>query len=419
MAIDDSAFEQFAKKQEEEAAAAQNRGKGGASSGDTFTKIEWSGLESNRMKLIRAVGGPPDSKLDNFTAKTTRVSWIIGDDGKKFRCILPERGDAPDHLLWRIISRVKAVEWVDKVRVNTVEVKHPAIFNIIAHNGLTSADKAFIFDRGWEGQQKLIMNVIDRERMDWHRENKHTLLLSKSIGVGKDGTLFPEEGVPSWGFSSLLANLFKFYKSWEKYDIGIVRTGLKEAPYRIINAGKYIEEVPSDLQAMVVQAPLTEEESNWERYDLNKLFANTKYVKIFNKLQVTVARIDAALGTHFLQELKDAVEIEKAQDAANAPTAEPEHAFVPTPDAPPAAAPVRTRPAPEASKPGVSTELLLGWNALTAAEKSAIVGTTVKDGKLVEVQYADANATLLACPKCQMPGPDSFMTCPGCGQSFA
>ena len=33
-----------------------------------------------------------------------------------------------------------------------------------------------------------MMNVIDRAQMDWHNENKHTMLLAKSVNIGTDGT---------------------------------------------------------------------------------------------------------------------------------------------------------------------------------------------------------------------------------------
>jgi len=424
MAISDDAFEQYAQEQEKIAREANSRSGPGSSA--TYEKIEYTGLESNRMKLIRAVGGPPDSKIDNFTARSCRVSWFIGDDGKKFRVVLPERGDDADHILWRIIARVKAVEWVDKKKVYPVEIKHPEIFNIIAHNGFREGDKQFIFDRGWEGQQRLVMNVIDREQMEWHKKNKHTMLLSRSIGEGKDGTKFPEEGVPSWGFSALLANLFKYYKSWERYDIGIIRTGLKETPYRIINAGKYFEEVPDFLKEFVVQEPLNEEEASWERYDLNKLFGVTHYTKIYNKLKLTIARIDAALGSHFLQEMEDKVAKEKvefeAQKAAEKPAeTAPDIAEAPIKETTIAGNPIGTRSAPVRAKPATAfdTSVLKGWERLSSSEKEMIAGVTVKDGKLIEIQYSDPSATLLACPECSIPGPDSFTTCPSCGMQFS
>lgn len=425
MAVSDDAFEAYAKQQEAEALAASQRGNGGGFPAN-YEEIQWTGLEPNKMKIIRAVGGPPDSGLDKTTARTVRISYIYGDDGKPFRCILPERSDDPGHLLWKIISRVKAVEWIDKKRVNVVEQRYPEIYNIITKNGLSGADKRAIYDRGWEGQLKLVMNVIDREQMDWHKEHKHTMLLSKNIGVGKDGRLWPEEGVPSWGFSSLLGQLFKFYKSWEKYDIGITRTGIKETPYRVINACKHIEEVtPPELANLVVNLPLTEEEASWERYDLSKIFGVTRYTKIYNKLRVTIARIDATLGTNFEAELKNLVEKEKeefaAMRAANEGAPEASEATYSS-DVPGAATPAAESPqtrTPVASTSTFDTSKLLGWNELSNADKALISGVTVNsEGAVTELQFTDPNLVLLGCNKCKVPSPESFTVCPACGLHF-
>ena len=423
MGISDDAFEKYAQEQEAAAKAAQSGGSG--FSGGNYEKVEWTGLEPNKMKLIRAVGGPPDSRLDHTTARTCRITMIVGDDGKKFRCVLPERADNPDHVLWRIIARVNAAEWVDKKKIFPVEQKHPEIFNIINHNGFTPDNKQFIFDRGWTGRQVLIMNVIDRERMDWHKEHKHTMLLSRNIGEGNDGTKFPEEGVPNWGFATLMANLFKYYKSWEKYDIGIIRTGLKESPYRIINASKYFEEVPDNLKEYVVDGPLTEEEAGWERYDLDKLFKTTYYTKIYNRLKLTIARIDAALGTHFLTEMESYVAKEKAEfDAQNAAAkALEERAAAPVAKESPKAAaePVRAAPvrsAPQPKPEGFDASKLKGWSALTSEEKASIIGIVVKDDKVTEIQYKESDAMLLACPDCGILAPDTMNACPNCGISF-
>lgn len=433
MAVSDDAFEAYAKQQEAEALANSQRGSGGFQA--NYEEIQWTGLEPKKMKLIRAVGGPPDSGLDKTTARSVRISYIYGDDGRPFRCILPERGEDPNHLLWKIISRVKAVDWIGKKRINVVEVKHPDIYNIIVKNGLAGSDKRALYDRGWEGQLKLVMNVIDREQMTWHKEHKHTMLLSKNIGKGADGRLFPEEGVPSWGFASLLGQLFKFYKSWEKYDIGIVRTGIKESPYRVINACKHIEEVePAELANLVVNLPLTEEEASWERYDLSKIFGVTRYTKIYNKLRVTIARIDATLGTNYEAELKDLVEKEKAEFAAmkaseqGAPESEQTiytptervGAAVATPGAeievPAAVAPVQGR---GWMTPPFDTSKLLGWKDLSDEERRLITGTTTNASfEVTGLQFSDPNLVLLGCNKCKVPSPENFTVCPVCGLHF-
>ena len=418
--VPDDAFLAFAQEKEKEAAS---RSSGGAPRSRDFEQIQWTGLENNRMKIIRAVGGPPDSKLDDTTAKTVRIARIIGDNGKQFRCVFPDRGEDESHILWRIMARVNAVEWINDKKVFTIENKHPEIFNIVSKNGLKKDDKRFRFEKGWQGRHVVIMNVIDREQMEWHKENKHTMLLSRNISVSNDGREFPEEGIPSYGFLGPLSILFKFYKSWQKYDIGILKTGQMQSPYHIINAGVNIVEVPEDLQDLVRKEALTEEEAGWERYDLEKLFGYTSYNKMYNRLKGTIAKIDATLGTQFLNEIKDAAEAEQAQwdrDNNKPQEADDDEGVVDNGGgegitaAPAARRPVRT----EKASTGFNTDLLKGWDKLTADEKEAIENVVVKNGKVENIVYKDKDAVVYACPECSAPAPDSYTTCPNCGISF-
>ena len=417
--VSDDAFLAFAQEQEKEASRPAG---GGSSQSRDFEQIQWTGLEKNRMKIIRAVGGPPDSKLDDYTAKTVRIARITGDNGKQFRCVFPDRGEDESHILWRIMARVNAVEWVNDKRVYTNESKHPEIFNIVNKNGLAKDDKRFRFEKGWQGRHVVIMNVIDREQMEWHKENKHTMLLSRNISVSNDGREFPEEGVPSYGFLGPLSILFKFYKSWQRYDIGILKTGQMQSPYHIINAGVNIAEVPEDLQELVSREVITEEEASWEKYDLNKLFGYTSSTKIYNRLKGTIAKIDATLGTNFLQELKESSEAEQAQWEINnnKPQDNDDEETVDNGGgegitaAPAARRPVRT----EKASTGFNTDLLKGWDKLTDEEKDGIENIVVKNGKVENIIYKDKDAVVYACPECSAPAPDSYVTCPNCGISF-
>jgi hypothetical protein len=224
----------------------------------------------------------------------------------------------------------------------------------------------------------------------------------------------------------LLGQLFKFYKSWEKYDIGIIRTGIKETPYRIINACKHIEEVtPPELANLVVNLPLTEEEASWERYDLSKIFGVTRYTKIYNKLRITIARIDATLGTNFEAELKNLVEKEKEEFAAmraaneGAPeTSETTYSSGVQDAAIPTAPTPQTR-TPAARTNAFDTSKLLGWNELSDADKALISGVTINsEGAVTELQFTDPNLVLLGCNRCKVPSPEAFTVCPACGLHF-
>lgn len=444
MPINDSDFQAFASEFErEEKEQRERRGSGNFTR--EYEQIKWSGLEPNKMKLVRVLGGVPNSpNSDNFTARTAQVAWIKGDDGKNFRCVLPPQDENPEHLMWRVIKRVNEVTWINKKRVSVNEMKHPEIFNLVNHNGLLDSDARKKFDRGWTGRNVIIMNVIDREQMAWHRENKHTMLLSRNIGYSQDGSReYAEEGVPVYGFFNVIAmNLFKHYGNWENYDIGIVRLGTTQTPYQLINASVYaknnLPELPAALKSYVSLEPLSEEEAGWARYDLKKMYSPTTFTKLYNHLQVAFRTIDAKLGTKFFAELEYEMEQEKkareAQQALNPERDEvtPAQTVISTPAVNPTpvkatvteaavVTPARTTRTAAKVATGLSADdiaLLKGWDKLTPAQQAEITSVEKNaKGILTNINFNTSDA-LLRCPTCNMPGPETYTVCPGCGTEF-
>lgn len=308
----DDLFTAYAEKQEEEASA-RPRGEGNFTR--EYETIKWSALgegKNNTPKVIRVMGGPPNSKLDAYTARTVTISWIVGDDGKKFKVVKPSLAEDPTYFLNKIINKVQAFTWVDKTKVYTVKIKDPDLFNVVDKNGLEESDPRYKMEKGWKGKEVLIMNVIDRTQMDWHRENKHSMLLAKSINIHPDGTEIADEGVSAYGVSSRLNHLFMSYGSWEKYDIAISKTGKMESPFIVLNASNSPMEVDKSIRGYISKEDsLTDEEKSWERYDLDKLFGYTTATKVFNRLKNSLKRIDTSLGTSFYEEVQELSEKEK------------------------------------------------------------------------------------------------------------
>jgi hypothetical protein len=420
------AFKALAKEVEsEERDRAAKRASGGGSS-FTFETIKWTGLEKNVMKVVRALGGVPNSGDSPFTARTIRHASIMSDKNKKMQVNLPSREEQPDWILWKVIDKVMDVDWVDKKKVYPVERTAPHIFNIVAHNGFAEGSPQHKFDKGWAGRDYFIFNCLDRspEVYKWSTTNKHSVLLSKQVNtsVGQDGKIleFPDPGVPAYGFVSLLAmNIFKHYGDWRNYDLGITRTGLMETPMRVINASKYIEEVPEELQALVSSGPLTEEEKSWSMYDLDKLFGVSSYTKLWNNLKLTFAKIDMELGTHFVDELKSFADEEaakrQAEKAAETPDEEEE-----IEDSLPKTQVVVEQKV-EARPPRKAVEVSSNppaWDQLNDEEKSYIVSSSIEGiGPKWNIVYSDAvkASKRYACTGCGTVVPEEFMTCPACG----
>lgn len=304
----DSLFKQFAKKAEADAKKAST----GTYVPRDFEEIKFTGLETGIPSILRAVGGPFNSNLDNTTARTVTIAWVVGDDGKKFKLIRPSFQEDPNYIINRIISRVKQIKWVNGEKTFPVKDKFPEIYNLVDKNGLSKDDSRCKFDKGWTGKEVLLMNVIDRAQMDWHNEHKHTMLLAKSVNVSPEGVEYPDEGVSAYAITPSLLQLFKYYGSWEKYDIAITKTGDMHNAFIVENATKNPERVEHGMEQYISNSDhLSAEEKGWERYDLEKLYRVSTSHKIYNHLKGTIARIDTALGTHFLSELEAEVEKEK------------------------------------------------------------------------------------------------------------
>ena len=438
----------------EERERATNRGRS-----FTFEKVKWTGLEPNKMKIIRAIGESPDWGTDDapvqspYDARVIRFSQIVDDKGKKMKVVLPLRKRDQNYILWRIIDKINEVEWLnekdDKGKSKKIFVQkeaHPAIFNIVNYNNLAEGDnmrKFNILGKGWAGREIFIMNVIDRSMMEWHKKNKHTVLLSKNITIkqGDGGKVieFVEEGIPAYGFTvPINSGIINFHGFWENYDIGIERTGLTSPAFRIICASKHIEETPADVRPFVIVGPLTDEEKGWERYDLNKLFGVTSYTKLWNRLKLTIAKIDSELKTHYLDELQELAgkeaesrkeknqadppgpDVEEEQEAVREPVAE--EVIVERKSSEKVVQGVETLPAYD-NLTDKEKDSFVSVTTMTTAEKAeidktAIKGKPIKSGQYWKLTYKPDIKRFGECPECRAKSPDFFTKCPVCASPF-
>ena len=460
------AFAAFAKAVQAQQDERSNHGNGNFTPTD-YEDVKWTGLTQNTFRIIRILGNPPESltpgfKAGNFDAKELYFTEVKDDAGKKMQLKLPVPGDLADkdHIMWKIIRKVMEVKYVDKKRVYKNETDHPDVFNKVAHGGYDPVKDVnqFKYSRGWGGQKVVVMNVIDRENIQWHKEHKHTMLLSRNINtsVGSDGETieWPAIGVPSYGFVDNLASIIVNYGPWENYDLGIKRTGQKTSPYQIVNASAFVKgglkDIPDSISKFVSFDPLTDEEKSWERYDLNKLFSPTSYSKLEKRLGGTIKQIDGIFGTTYFdeihslaakeaEEMKARMEQEKAaEDAAKpvdnsdiddiygAPAANAAPAAQRVTESAPAATPVRRSAVSAPAATIASSEKLTpeklsalkGWDFLTDEQKNQVEDVELDDsGKVVNIKY-NTPESVVACNECGAPGLMSHTHCIACGVKF-
>jgi len=442
--------------QEEE----QNRKKKGKEF--NFEKIHWSGLETKKMKIYRFLGGSnfnTNVELKPSDAREVRIGRLIDDKNKQMRIILPvvkeDRYNSTNkdlHILYRIVNTVNAVIWVPNpnappnvmgkqpnMKVYVHEKSAPDIFNIVNYSSLPISDprrKFGLMGRGWLGKEVFLVNAIDRERMDWHRENKHSILISKNVNIQKnpDGTVveFVDEGVPAYGFVEGLRSLIQYYNYWGRYDIGIEKTGQANPAYRVANLSRTPEVAPANIRHLISNVLTTDEESSWETYNLNTLFKTTSYTKIWNRLRVTIGMIDSRLGSKFVEELaylKDEEEKnfskveEESDDLFSEETIQGAIESEEQENMEESSRPIitlgRSDPLP-LSSPNASVKNLLGYKLMTPEEIEGIIKvSTVGTGTSPSIiEYAPKHTKKLKCRICQTSSPESYSVCPGCGEVF-
>lgn len=427
----DNLFAAFAQKAEDEAKNSNH----GTFTPREYEDVRYTGLTQGVPSIIRVVGGPVDSGVDPYTARTVNICRIVGDDGKKFRVIRPSAQDDPNYIINKIIAAVTKPAWdkVTKEKSFPIKDKYPEIFNIIEKNGVPKGDQQFNYEKGWKGKEVFILNVIDREHMDWHKENKHTMLLAKSVNQGKNGGEFVDEGISAFACGPQFTKLYKRYGSWEKYDIAITKTGDKSNAFIIENATR-TPEIAEEKESLVSDSPcLTDEEKSWEKYDLDKLFRITTATKIYNRLKQTIARIDVALNTHFLDELKAQVDEEKVkfdemygrenEDSAEATSPKntdvksDEEVCDPVVSSEATTGPkTRARVAVSQNKPVWS--ILPFADTLSDSMKSKIKSVTKGEGNYYDIVWDCPEEDLAQCPECKTIAPLDCDTCPACGESF-
>lgn len=440
---DDEAFAAFLNK------VADDKEKGNRKSSSnyeaSYEEMKWVGLENDSAKIVRIVGAPPESmtpgrKSSDTDAVEIYVSRIMNDANKKVVLKLPPHADdfKDEHIMWRIINKVKEVEWIPGPNgKNEKKYKYAGYpwYDKVVHGGFNPTDQQYSWTKGWSGQQVVIFNVLDRED-SWCKDNKHTKLLSKRVNqvVQDNGNVaeYADTGVPSYGFLTKLSELVGKYGSWEKYDVAITKTGEMTSPYVVKNATAFAKcpediaraELGDKLEFVSQEIQLTPEELSYERYNIKNNFKVTSYQKLLSDFGNTIKLIDGDLRTTYYDELKALSEKEKAEyeakkaeEEANAPVEASSDTSTES-ISESTEKPTRSRVVDMALSAD-KIAALKGWDSLTEDERKLIKDVELNDDGSVKTITYTTTDDLADCPDCKFEAPMAIATCcPVCGLKF-
>lgn len=440
-----------------------------------FDDIHYTALEVDKLKFVRVVGVPIEfrEKHDPFySPKIVFLSWITDDNGKKMRVIWPSRTENRDWPLYKIMNKLLSYEYS---RENDSRIYHyrnskPKLFyrvlknkilrpqDIANNGGITEECEKSLnpYESGWYYGKFVVMNVIDREFMDWHKENKHTMLLSKkaSSRTLPDGTTAYnyEPGVPKTVYDLLTGeDIMAVYHDFLDYDVIIKK--LDDQPWykmwhpeeekKFISSfnskENFIEKYPF-YNPEIHLRPLTDEEKSWDRYNVDQLFKVTSYQKIRNRLGDFIKEFDKEFNTSVFEEV-DFLAKKEREKYNNDEDSEDNKKENQTSKV------IENKPMNERKEPQTSNDLPVrvrssvkeeveensfnleafkesgfeGIDKLLDAEKSMIIGFDEEKGTFIyhtdEEIYKCINSKKEDNP-CLMQAPESFQYCPKCGIKF-
>ncbi|MGL5913553.1 MAG: hypothetical protein ACRCZB_05255 [Bacteroidales bacterium] len=285
-----------------------------------FPEIPWSALHLNTEKVIRLLGGPAIEGREPEDCKSVFLTQILGDDGKSFRCIAPSPKERKDWIIHKISSLVLSYNWdADAVSQDgrkgvkrfKYAMSNPDIFNRVNKNNKVDNQ----YEKGWKFSEAFVWNIIDREHINWHVENKKTRLLSKKAGApDQNDKVWFDVGVPSTVYNLMIDDILSMdgNTNWEDYDVVLKK--LSESPwYKIYHGIDDSKRISEESKKLVVSGKLSDEERSWERFNLDALFPITSYKKIKSSLGILIQQIDKAFGKNFYEELLELLEIEEQQ----------------------------------------------------------------------------------------------------------
>ncbi len=427
--------------------------------------IRYSALETDRYRFIRILGVPIHIRhLDpKYSPKIVKISWIKADNNKsRFRCIWPAREDDSDFILYKVMDKVLQYEYnpAKNSREYFYEDQCPDIFQRVFKNNLPKNSKNYTLEKGWKDTTYVVMNVIDREFDKWHKENKHSLLLSKKKRVktnseGEEIEIF-DPGVPYMVYDSIRSDdVAGTFGNFQNYDV-IIKKMNKDPWYKIYHPtqeqqimgrtkkDEFLKEYPF-YDPKVHNSPLTEEEREYERYDIDKYFPVTSNTKIYNNLGSFIKTVDNEFGTKFYEELQQKVEQEKKlrneeeqenkseyiEDSSFANTDDSEEEPEEEPEEETTKEIVKEQEQPKrerASRSQTQNDFDLSayekdyptLKELSEEEREAIIGY---DEEAEVFLYKEDAGEILLCTDdndigCKMESPESFTMCPGCGIKF-
>ena len=334
-------------------------------------QIPWFGLEDKVESVIRILGNPVESRKENWHGKAIFFSELATDTRKRYSDILwhtkkDYEGNSTDELdeqwiLRRLVNTVYAKSWENKSFVDAKGVlkkgkyihhhEDTEIYKLLEGNDLDIKTEVKVFPKKFRPQKRVILPVLVR-----NTGGDSIKVLSTKYSVkeyttkkGEEGqSIYVDFGIPisesperKYLYDLLLDKIFFKYRHWD-FDIIIKKQKLTDIqiaydifPCFSSEISTYTKSLVSELPKMenvnvtingkVVQEPrplkvkLTPQEESLEKPNLDILFKETSFEKLFQFHKKLFQLADSTFNTTYYEELVDSFTKENPEGAKNIP----------------------------------------------------------------------------------------------------
>lgn len=400
--------------------------------------IEWMGIDKS-PKAFRIIGNPVEVRETPFDPKIVYWSKIISDNGKNWVNIYhPTQDDKLDStwILNRLYESVTESEWHNWKEGELKDPNRPRStdkgyymdkhFGLPSYNRITQNKKENSKQFGhFRARKRVVLNVIDRMD-DWCVQNKHTKILTSNYSPfqikdenGETKTLFFNDvGISEQVYELFYSQVLEFRTHW---DLDII---IRKEDKQTFVQDCFEDKIKPEIKKIIKLDVLSEEESKYERYDLDKLFKHSTYNKLIVNFSNLFKQVDIDLKTNYYDELKHLYEAEKIEkdkeQTQETKTVHPVDNSISskteTVSTPKTEETTKTRRNVELTVPD-KLKLLPCWNNLSDSDKSSMLDSCISvDGEKLSFK-SGVSLVPCSCDK-KVYLPDDVWVCPIDGTKF-
>ena len=369
--VEENEFDLILKQRTEEFNKKNTASQTTPTSNNNRDEIPWYGLENGQESVIRILGTPVENRKESWHGKIIYYSELLTDTKKRYSDILWHSQKNPmgvslgvlddEWILKKLLDLVYTKYWENKQFIDEkgnlkkgkyiYENEHTSVYKLLQSNELELNSTVKVFPKKVKPSKRVVLPVIVRNEGSTEVKILTTKHSSKEYIDSQGNTrtqVYCDFGIPvseypdkKYLYDLIFEEIGLKYKHWDM-DIVIKKTKLTDIQisYSIHPcysdsvsplAKSYVSTFPEmedvtvivNNKAVIEKKPkrvlLTSQESELVKPDIDKLFKETTYQKLYTYHKELFKLADTELRTSLYDELVELYKLESPESASKIP----------------------------------------------------------------------------------------------------